>query len=341
MSLLLFCNLDNSILKNDHWSGNFNLFPPLFQTISRCNYKPDIFDYKLIVPSISDLSKITPHVLSWEELMDLRSAELSKINEQIFILYSGGIDSVGICASIIKNWSVEDQKKITILCTPQSYYEFPEFFKTIVKNWNVKYLENNLDQYAEKGYLISGMIADYLFLDSGLTRRAFDLNIPFINYKDGILKIWTNMSNIKIGKEIFEKYHQIIEDSMYPIDTTLDFISWFNFSQFYQKGTLSHLNQKNSFLNLKNFSKVINFHDTIDFQLWHTNNRDIIFPKKSTDYKLVCLDYINNIINLENYISKKKFPSYGQVISGNKFNHGLTDDWKFISYHESLKFLLT
>jgi hypothetical protein len=343
MSLINFGNHNARIFKNIHWIGNCEAITGLYQTVSRCNYVPDFFDYKLTVTSIQEVKKYTTHNYNFSEIMDARAISLLKESisseKNIMVMYSGGIDSTAICVSLLKNFNELQKSKVIILCTPQSYLEFPTFFKMLSKNFTIKYCSNNLEKYVNDNILVTGMTGDLLFASNGWIERGLAISddLPKQNFKIAIPKILETIYP-NYGDKIFDLYYPIVEESLFKITTASEFIYWFYYTQCYQMVFYAYLRYMNAFTNSTTFSRLYNFYDTPMFEYWSLNNIDKTIPYSNLDFKKPIKDYINEYVKDEIYISKQKFPSYGEVIEGNRFTYGLTEDWNFLDFDQSLKY---
>jgi hypothetical protein len=341
MSLLLFFPQISSLFKPHHWTGSMNIHnPPLYSTISRCEYKPDVFDYKLVVPSISEVAAYDKHTHSFSDLMDLRSLDLLSKQERCFILYSGGVDSTGLMVSIMKNWSKEDQKRVTIVCTPHSYYEFPDFFKVLNKNFTIELCKNSYKTYTNRGILVTGIQADLLFPHSWWQDKAWNLgeDVVFGNYKDKMPLLFEYMFP-NFGKKVFEYYHEIVVNPVYEINNVADFCYWFWFSQYYQKVALLLWQAQGAIDDKPMFDRIFNFYDWPMFETWSIANAKAIVTSELPLVKKSLKDYIVQYTHLPDYYYKPKVPSNGNTHSGNRYNIGLDEDWNLISMQESLKYL--
>ena len=341
MALLLYCNQRMSSMGNTPWNNYIGLFPPMSSYVSRCEYKTDLFNHKLLCSSISEIRKMKNPNFSWEEVMDLRAKELSTLDGIVYIMYSGGVDSTGIIVSIMKNWSVEDLKKVVILCTPSSIHEFPEFFNILVKQFKIEYLQNDLESYTNTGYLVTGMLGDLFFPESDMSSRAFklDANTTKINYKITGPKLFETYCPNN-GLAVFDRLQPIADEAIYPIENIIDFISWLYYTQVWQKVMLAHLTQKNNFINARKYNKVIQFFDHTNFELWGIYNRDRIHMHTANIYKVDPKKYIVDYLGFKLYLNKGKVPSYFYAIFGSEFNYGLDEDWNFLSKEDSLTYLL-
>jgi hypothetical protein len=342
MALLMYLNQNPMALKDLSWSGGLAIYPPLFCTVSRTEYKPDAFHYKSLGYSVSEIKNSINHKLTWEELMDKEARRTIEIDSDLYVAYSGGIDSTGIVVSLLKNCTKEELKKVTILCTPSSVYEFPEFFNVIVKNFKVELATYDLERYAKKGHIISGAGGDGLFGSATFMERAmtkFDKDFAWKNYKDtGSILFETYFPGN--GKMVFDRYQPIAEECAYPIENIIDFACWYEFTQHFNNAIFMHLYLANSFTDMELYkNKIVYFFRNKDFEIWSVNNRDCLVQNTVDTYKWKAKEYIINYTGLDNYHNKGKFGSYYQVLAGNRFNGAIDENWNLISHNEALQYL--
>lgn len=344
MSLINFGSQNHRIFKNIHWIGNFESITGLYQMISRCKYKPDFFDYKLMVPSIEEVSSYKSHSYSYSDLLDIRILDALNLaknqNKKIMIMYSGGLDSTAICVSALKNLNRQDRELVTIVCTPQSYFEFPEFFPILSKNFKIKYCINSLEKYVEDNILITGMQNDLLFGSNGWIEKllGIDEKMVYENFYTGIPKLFEYLFP-NYGKKVFDLYQPIVDESLFEIKTSSEFIYWFYFTQSYQMVYYAHTRYTGAFSKKETFDQLYNFYDCSLFEFWSLNNLGLTIPYSHEQFKLPVKDYICEYLKEDNYRNKRKFPSFGEVMQGNRFNYGLTENWEFLDFEESLKYL--
>ena len=337
MSLIVYTNHFRTRIKDYFWQARLSIAPPAQCYVSRCNYNPNIFDTTLVCESVDELKQLKYQGHTWADCMNQKAIELKNIDEKLYVLYSGGVDSVGIICSILKNFNKEELKKVIILCTPTSVIEFPEFFNLIVDKFTVQYADIFLEKYTYDGFIVSGMLGDLFFSEPNFTKKAFDMDIASLNYKDGMVKLYSSYSK-EFGKKYFDLMCPIVDESMYEINDTLDFLSWMYFTQLYQKVKLGHITQKNNFINLSRYKKIINFFDTEYFQLWGLYNQKNNKYKSMNDYKKEPKKYIYEIFDNMNYFNnKQKYPSYLSMIFGTEWIDAIDDQWNIITLNEAME----
>lgn len=343
MALITFGNQNSRIFKGLHWVGNCAGTIGLYQFMSRCSYNTDFFDYKITVPTVEDIKKYPLHMHTFSDLMDMRiqmvKEKAAQTNKNIMIMYSGGIDSTAILISVLKNFTKEDKEKTTILCTPSCYFEFPELFSTIVKNFRVQYCCHALEKYAKDNILVCGSHADPLFGSNGWVEKAItiDKNLPYSNPDSGMPKLLEALYP-NFGKKIYDRYYPIVEESLFAINSVSEFIYWFYFTHGWQISRYAYLRYANTFNTKESFESLYNFYEWDKFEVWALNNLGSVIPRTHDEFKRPPKEYISDYLGNNLYDRKRKFPSYGEVIEGNRFTYGVTENHEFLEFQDSLKY---
>jgi len=342
MALLMYLNQNPMMLQGKSWSGELPIYPPLFCTVSRTDYKPDTFEYKSLGYSVAEIKSTAYTGMTWEDLMDREARRTIEIDSPLYVTYSGGIDSTGILVSLLKNCSKAELEKVTVLCTPSSVHEFPEFFNTIVKNFRIELATYDLERYASIGYIISGAGGDGLFGSASFMERAmtkFDKDFAWQNYKDNGAKLFETYFPGK-GKMVFDRYQPIAEECAYPIDNLIDFACWYEFTQHFNNAIFMHLYLKDSFTDLQLYrDKIIYFFRNIDFDVWSVNNRECLVKDTIDTYKWKAKEYIIDYTKLDVYKNKGKKGSYLQVLVGNRYNYAIDENWNLLTHQQALAYL--
>jgi hypothetical protein len=165
---------------------------------------------------------------SFKNITDQLATKLSLEKNKVAVLYSGGIDSTLVVSAIIKNWSPEDQKRVTVYLTNDSIYENPNFYRNHIQHrFQVKKLSYLLDSvYQENDLVITGIGGDEIAGPQGLL-RIFDsiLDQPYINNIDNLSRLHYNNCHY------VDLLAHNIKSCSAPVSTVWDFLWWeeFNF----------------------------------------------------------------------------------------------------------------
>jgi hypothetical protein len=260
------------------------------------------------------------------------------------VLWSGGIDSTLIVASILKNFSKAELSRVKIACNKISVYENPRFFFDHIKpNFE---LVNSTDIRFDRDLfnthvVFDGEPADQLFA-SRLQKHAF-------LYPDSITKnIRTDPDQLlnflsegtfdtvkPLGSKWAQWFYEIMIDNIdsqsCPITTYHDFYWWYMFNLTWTGIKIRPLRFQNeqdpTSLKLY-FDNFISWFDSVEYQQWAMNNNQfgIKYGNNIAEYKLVAKQYIYEYDHNEWYFKfKTKKNSLGQTYRKKSWNCLLDD----------------
>lgn len=311
---------------------------PFYTTVSRIRYKPEVFDCKLISDYVPDLLTKKNHNLNYGQVCDKRAIELLKLEGNIFVMWSGGIDSTGALVAILRNWPKKELERITVLCNSDSIKENKNFFSIIAKNFKTENSTNKIEDFLKRGYVITGELGDQLFgsdIVGECVKRWGDESIKMPWQK--IAPLMFNEFHSGKGKNTYNNYLEIIKESPFELKTVHDFFWWLNFTQKWQHVKLRTLGAKTWSDPKLYFPKLIHFYETEDFQIWSLHNQDKKIKDQWHTYKFTAKDYIIEYSKDQDYSSKLKIQSLANLYIGNDFNWGIDEDWNFLDKEEILK----
>ena len=303
--------------------------------VSRCKYKPDIFNHTLICSTVDEILASNCKNLSWDECMDTRAMELHQLNSKIYLMWSGGIDSTGVLVSILKNWPAQDLERVTVILSRECIEEAGGLYGKLIHP-NFKILNSmlvNLEDLAQDGYIVTGEPADQLIGVPGAVRRIgakYGTDVATGDWKKyAELYFALEGKSIPAGK-IVETYAPLVEECPWKIKTFYEFMWWMNFSYKYQHVLLRSLGH-GIWNNPKFFySKLIHFFNTDEFNYWSINN--IQQWLSTPNNKMLANDYIIKFTGIVSYARKTKEPSLQNTWSGTQINIAINDNWEFIDF---------
>jgi hypothetical protein len=317
-----------------------NMIPvyPFYTTVSRLNYKPDAFDFKLVTDYVPLLSATPNHNLSFSDICDKKAIELLNLNEKIFVMWSGGIDSTTVLVSILKNWPASEFFRITVLCNIDSIKENKSFFHTIVKYFKTEISSSNIESFLKRGIVVTGEFGDQLFGADGVGKciKVWGNDVIYRSWKD-ILPVQFKKHCPITGLAAFENYLPIINESPFEIETVQDFYWWWNFTQNWQHIKLRTLMSTTWTDPKLYFPKLIHFFESTDFQIWSLHNHDKKIKDTWDSYKFTAKDYILSYTGDVEYNAKLKVPSLQRLYYDTEIHWGIDEDWNFLDKEETLK----
>lgn len=219
---------------------------------------------------------------SFEQVSDRRCIELRNSHwiKPWVIMWSGGIDSTVIVASVLRNLPAVDFSNIKIWCTSGSIYENPRFFVDhILPNFEVINDPDMAKVYqVDDIFIIQG--------DPGMIWGMDYFNLKLENYGCGDLKWQHNrdqvISILSDGPEISVDYcnwmynalAENIHSTGLPIDTLGDWFWWVAFNHMWGVVNLMDINQyvprigRNSTI----LNNKVNWFDSDGYQQWIIRN---------------------------------------------------------------------
>jgi hypothetical protein len=269
---------------------------------------------------------------SWATIMDDRCKSLhkSKFDKSWLVSWSGGIDSTGIVAAIIRNIPKSDWGNITVACNQMSVRENPRFFiKHIQPNFTVVDSAETLFSAAnnQSVYVIDGEPADQLFAGgNGQTlTNCFGLEYMekdavrdadvFINFVAGHGRIPGNPPGKTFAEWFYSRLIDNAQSVDVPINTFHDLLWWsyFNFSWIGVKlRVLEQGNWGKSTTASAYLERFIHWFDDDNFQHWamHNNNLEK-YGESIGDYKKAAKQYIFEFDNNKYYLKYKSKTNSG------------------------------
>lgn len=292
------------------------LFDPFCRTVSRINFKPDLFHYELKAEFLPRFIGSVSPSLSWEECCHRRALELLSMNRsRYYISWSGGIDSTVMIISILQTWPAEELKKIHILLSHTSVQENPSVFDLCIARFplvsSLGNITNRLLLHTD-ALMVTGELGDQLFGSDIIAPAAASLGDSVIrgNYKDlapKIIDLWVGQEGK--GRAIFEHFHPIVEECPFPVRTTHDFFWWMNFSQKWQHVKYRFVELCEWDLHAKYGEQLLHFFDTPEFQRWSLDNHDLKIRSTWQSYKFAAKEFIVAFTKNKDDLRQEKKPS--------------------------------
>lgn len=288
--------------------------------------------------------------LSFSEVTDLEALTIkSRIHrgEKFAVLYSGGIDSTVVLASLIKNLSTEELKSVSVCASIHSIVENPSFFyKYILNKLNI--IDSNsvkCDDLIEQGYIpitadegdpifgtMIGLNLYYNFdtLVEGLSdntkynlkkqkHQLISGELHYSVFKDLIIKHLSYNGDLNFGKLLYEKYVYNSATSSVPIHSVHDFFWWLIFNVKYLNCSVRAALYFNDRVDYSvAIDKIYNWYNSENYQLWSMNNNNNGEKIKNgiTSYKSAARDYIYSLDKNEWYKTfKLKLESLNMIVN--------------------------
>ena len=265
--------------------------------------------------------KPLPEVISWEECTKQRVEELISFDKELYVLWSGGIDSTLMLLSFIKYSNMD---KITIVLNMDSIREYPYFYKRFISLNNYKLLSteqlmNNALLNDVNGLIVSAEHADQLvgsplaqLLATTSGRTMLGLSFDEENFSKFLTNLHVPTHHID---PIMEIYNISIKKSPRPIKTMWDLCWWHGFNFKWQTIYMKMA------IRIKNPLNLVTFYSSENFQ-----NTSIHQEGNTLDLKKAFKDIIVNYTEDTEYLEKEKFAS-STLYYGLASSKGLDKNW--------------
>jgi hypothetical protein len=242
---------------------------------------------------------------SYEQICDERAVQLmshaKSTNRKIAVMYSGGIDSTLVLASLFKNCSAGDVKNhVVAFVNHTSIAENASFFYDyIIKRVEcipsykyVNYIGN--DDYM----IVSGEQADQLFVVSFALNFASEygfnaLNDTIENRKEETIRyIASRVGDIKTAENVFNTLSLTIPSAPIDVSRVRDFWWWVAFCIMWQGNYVRVLPYAKDITTIKFEENYTTFFSPHDFQHWSMHNRENMMRDNFSTYKFMSKEYI-------------------------------------------------
>lgn len=244
---------------------------------------------------------------SFSDLCDARAQELlqhaQNLGVDMYVFWSGGIDSTCVLSSLLKHATEEQKKHIVVVMSDDSIREYPLFYE--------KYIHGRLRKepsvlaaytiFGKEHLIINGEHNDQLFGSDMVGRFISFYDESYINrpYDRTTVSVFfdTMTRNSRMTSFWMDIFERIVNAAPMKITTFQDFFWWINFSLKWQLVHFASwayarpdhvVNLSIDYFNL--FYKP--FYCTEDFQQWSMNNLDKKIKGDWPSYKWICKDVI-------------------------------------------------
>jgi hypothetical protein len=265
---------------------------------------------------------------NYEDICNDRAVELmtkaEKENIDLYVFYSGGIDSTLVLVSLLKNATETQKGRIVVVMSEDSISENPNFYRDYIES--KLRVESSYDfpmLLDLPGIFVTGEHNDHIF--GSLFTKDFILMYgeKFIHEPYNREK-YLSFLNLLVNKNQFNSFYldifeEIVKKSPVKINTNFEFLWWIWFSLKWQSpfwNTLVCVSSRD-IKNKINENRYCSFFNTNDFQLWSMNNLDKKIKNDWKSYKWICKEIIYNFDKDADYRDNKiKFGSLGKIRFG-------------------------
>lgn len=243
---LLFC-YDKAIANNTHYKEYFSIynrfpFPPGIEYIMPRNMQFNDLGIKSpwhFKPSSFPIPAMPGESISFSDAADSFGEHISKqidCGKQIYLLWSGGIDSTCVVVSVLRNIRPDQRNSIHIVSSEKSKLENPVFYYKFLDKFNQlefgEFDPANID--ISNSLLLDGEGGDQIF-GSSAANRVFSIHpeLIMLPWRDNIKFLkqqWQSPTDSEFWDRFFAMMLLTIDKGTAPVETLYDFYWWLNFN---------------------------------------------------------------------------------------------------------------
>jgi len=241
---------------------------------------------------------------TFEDLTDKRAVDLSKkysnTDKNIFVYWSGGIDSTLIMSALYKNWDKKLLDRVTVVLTADSIISYPDFYAKFIKDrFPTRFLGTFLG--TQEGFCIHGDMADALWIQGNivsLSSQGLPILEDDVNKDPSVFfKSIPTIPNDKVAQKVLDYALDDSSKAGIRLKTTSDIFWWLNFSFQYENMYVKHLRELVPYTreNLTAYKLYQDFwFDTEDYQAWSIRAQydGTKFDGSLVSYKMPAKKYI-------------------------------------------------
>jgi hypothetical protein len=256
--------------------------------------------------SLFPIPQLRPLHATFEELCNARAVEMlrraEELDVQLYVFWSGGIDSTLVLVSLFKNATTAEKKRIVVLLTEESIAENPSFYANHLRG-KIQCDSATLFPYllGTEHMVTGGEHNDQLFGTDMcavlMTRYGPDIIHRTFN-RDIMLDFYTNATGSnESARFCLSIVERIAAQAPVTLQTHYEYLWWINFAVKWQNvfmRKLMYTSPRNAERLREDyvFKRYDQFFNTEDFQLWSMNNMDKKIKDTWHTYKWVCKDII-------------------------------------------------
>lgn len=229
--------------------------------------------------------------LSFSDITDYRSLELERLSanyKNVYLFWSGGIDSTVILSAILKNWKKDALEKLIVICNEHSIDENPVMYKNYIRDrLNVvstdRFFSGEIN-FSHDNLYVDGNAADTL--SATIMFYEFDkrypdcYNKPWKKNIDILIKFFSEYEDFNYGQYMYKKVVRSLTDNNLEVETVFDFLWWMGFNWIHDRNLYCVLWQytpcffADPSLNIKKFleENMFQWFNADDYQDWRVSS---------------------------------------------------------------------
>jgi hypothetical protein len=299
--------------------------------------------------SLFPMPALRPQPKSYEVICNERAREvLNKadiLDRDLFVFYSGGIDSTCVVVSLLKNATPTQKKRIVVLLSQESIMENPRFFEEHIRG-KLRVESSTLFPYllGRDHFILSGENNDQV-MGSDKTAKLIEMFGEEAIHQPYKRETFEQVFGSSLGHEpkatafYLDLFERLKRAAPMELRTNFEYLWWINFCLKWQAVfayTLMFTPPRNTSRVTKEYitSHFTSFYNTEDFQLWSMNNLDKRIKDTWLTYKWVSKEVIYDYTKDAEYRDNKtKKGSRGFITRKNSCYNFLDEN---LMYHMEL-----
>jgi hypothetical protein len=268
------------------------LFLPYFRIYGHILAPPvdrsGVIKFPVRTRSFFPLPEVREFTKTYEEVCNERAQQLlaraERLDIQLYVFWSGGVDSTCLLVSLLKHANAAQRERIVVLMTEESICEYPLFYRKYIRG-QLRRDSSMMLPYilGTRNLIVNGEHNDQLFgsdIVPGLS-QMFGLDILHEPYNRGMVVSFLTkiMNDGDLARFYVGLFEELAEGAPIELKTNFERFWWINFALKWQTvymRVLSFVAERNVALMSKEYLKsyYASFYNTEGFQLWSLNNRD-------------------------------------------------------------------
>lgn len=195
------------------------------------NISPDPY-----ITPVVDLKHVSN--LDFNLITDTQSFRLRLLLEyykNVYVFWSGGIDSTLVLAAILKHWTKDELEQLIIICNEKSIAENPLFYNKYIynklKTVSTDQFYKNETKFEQHSLYVSSEVADALIAYSEI--KEFDQAYPGLykqSYKKHSKEIIQYWGDDRFARDSYSILIKSLDKNNIQVDTVYDLLWWINFN---------------------------------------------------------------------------------------------------------------
>lgn len=293
------------------------LFLDLFDVIKSIPFvdRTGFADFPIRLKPLFPMPTLREERRDFEAIANARAREILDravaLDVDIYVMWSGGIDSTLVICSLLKLASPAEVKRIVVLLSEDSIAEAPEFYaKHICGRLRMESAQLFPYLLASPHLFVTGEHADQLFGSDLVGRMMTKLGKGVIHQpysRDAMTALFVEEPELaEPTSACLDLFEFLASKAPIPIETNFLFLWWLNFNIKWQSvylRTLSYIAVRNRPNLTAEYvaERYLPFFCTEPFQQWSLNNPDKRIRDSWNSYKWVAKDIIFSFTGDEGY----------------------------------------